>query len=97
MKINMWMIANMLRNENIEIDIHSNLKYDLFGVSLTREKGCGYLEESGTDVLCLYENNCIVYKNCTIINALIKLQRIFNFYNEWKAHIISLCREGTRA
>ena len=94
MKINMWMIANMLRNETITVDISDNESYDLYGISFTEMPGhvCLSTSMNGSNVICESNGDRITLSNCSFQYAFERIQQIFNCYNEWSDSVVQYCR-----
>lgn len=90
----MWMIANYLNADYSSCEIHSDMDYELFGISLTPKEGCIYVTQINDTVLCSYKQDTIVFDNCSLIDVIQKLQDTFNFYNDWQDKIITLCQSG---
>ncbi len=94
LRINMWMIANMLRTENITADITSGTANDLYGVSFSETPGRVCISMEGSNVLCQSNGDRIILSNCSFLYAFERMQQIFDCYNEWNDLTVHLCREG---
>mgnify|MGYP003761962621 CR=1 FL=1 len=93
MRINMWMIANMLRSENITVDISSSASYDLFGISFSDMPGRVCLAAAdGDNVICESNGDRITISNCSLQDAFERIQQIFDCYNEWSDSVVRFCR-----
>ena len=94
MRINMWMLANMLREFDPIIDIDPNAETDLFGVGFTESPGRVCIAKEGSDILCYSKDSKILLKNCSFMFAFERVQHIFDYYNEWHDNVAQFCRTG---
>jgi len=94
MRINMWMLANMLRDENPIIDIGTNAESDLFGVGFTESPGRVCIIKEGSDILCYSNNNKILMKNCSFMYAFERVQHVFDYYNQWHDNVAEFCKSS---
>lgn len=93
MRISMWMLANMLRDEDCIFDISQNAQENLFGAGFTESPGRVCIAKNGNDVICYSGDDRIILKSCSFIYAFERIQQIFDYYNEWSNVTSQLCRE----
>ena len=83
MKLSMWMIANKLEGFELELDIESSAPAVLKSARRAYADHCVYVQQNGADVLCIGAGGTITIKNISAGLALVIIQSIFDFYDDW--------------
>lgn len=94
MRINMGMIANMLRGHEIITDISSEDQIDLYGVGFSEAPGRACIKPLGNDTVIFSGDSSITMVNCSLIYGFDIVSDIFHMYNEWYDSVLAYCRNA---
>lgn len=83
MKLNMWMIANRLKNYEIEAKLNDQADAELNSVLPIYMTGCVRVSAKGKNVICEYDGEYILIKDISLNDGYMLIQSIFDWYQEW--------------
>ncbi len=83
MKLNMWMIANRLKNYEIEARIDKNAEPVLNSTLPYYAPGCVYISQISSDIICESDQGSILIKDMKLSDGYLLIQGIFDWYQNW--------------
>ena len=92
MKLSMWMIANRLSSLDLDLDIREEAGPVLKSARRVYATNCVHVYQSGKDVICNGEGDCIRIKDTRITEAFEIVQCVFDFYEDWMSDIMDLIK-----
>ena len=94
MRINMGMIASMLRGHKLITNISSEDPMDLYGVGFSEAPGRACIKPLGNDTVIVSGDSSITMVNCSLIYGFDIVSDIFHMYNEWHDSVLAYCRNA---
>lgn len=85
MRINMWMIKNMLEGADYEYRIDPSSPSILRSARFVYAPNCVTISQNGTDVKCRFGEDWILLKDIDLKCGFELIQGIFDYYNDWYA------------
>lgn len=92
MKLSMWMIANRLLSFDLELQIEENAPVNLNSARRAYATNCVHVYSQKEHTVCNGEGNIILIKNMDVTQAFEIIQSVFDFYEDWLDHFVSLSR-----
>lgn len=92
LKLSMWMIANRLSSLDLDLDIREEAGPVLKSARRVYATNCVHVYQSGKDVICNGEGDCIRIKDTRITEAFEIVQCVFDFYEDWMSDIMDLIK-----
>lgn len=83
MKLNMWMIANKLRNYETDMHLDPEADAELNSVLPIYVSGCVRVSSQGRDVICEHDQEYIRIKELSLSDGYMLIQGIFDWYQDW--------------
>lgn len=83
MRLSMWMIANRLKDLDLELHIKDQAPIILTSARLVYATNCAYLYRSENDIICCNDEDYIRIPDIDLNEAFETIQSIFDYYEEW--------------
>lgn len=83
MKLNMWMIANRLKEYDIDMDLDPEAEAVLNSTLPYYAPGCVYISKVGREVLCESDQGNIRIRDISLSDGYLLIQGIFDWYQDW--------------
>ncbi len=83
MKLNMWMIANRLKNYEIEARIDKDAEPILNSTLPYYAPGCVYISQLSNDIICESDQGSILIRDMKLSDGYLLIQGIFDWYQNW--------------
>ncbi len=83
MKLNMWMIANRLKDYEIEARIDKNAAPILNSTLPYYAPGCVYISQISSDIICESDQGSILVRDMRLSDGYLLIQGIFDWYQNW--------------
>lgn len=94
MKLNLWMIANRLRQYDVENRISATTERTISGPLPISAIGSIYVRANGPDVICHSDEGTIIIRDMTVDEGFLLIQSIFNWYDDWFERAEAALRQG---
>lgn len=94
MKLSMWMIANCLRDFELDVSISKNAAIHLKSARRAYATDCVHVFRQGGDVVCNGDGDIIILRNTDVNEAFELIQSVFDFYEDMNAQVEEAIDEG---